>query len=164
MIHPAHDETRRALVAGERRLLAQLESGVASLGAEATLSRALADSRAQLDEGFLLVLVGEFNTGKSAFVNALLGRPLLEEGVTPTTSRIAKLRFSEQTLRHVASDGLETIGAPAEILRTITIVDTPGTNAVLRQHETLTREIIPKKEPTGEQPAGAPGGECRPAA
>ncbi len=146
MIHPAHDETRRALVAGERRLLAQLESWVASLGADASLARALADSRAQLDEGFLLVLVGEFNTGKSAFVNALLGRPLLEEGVTPTTSRIARLRFAEQEARHLGPDGVETIAAPAEMLRAITIVDTPGTNAVLREHEALTREFVPRAD------------------
>ena len=39
----------------------------------------------QLDELFLLVVVGEFNAGKSAFINALLGQRVLEEGVTPTT-------------------------------------------------------------------------------
>jgi len=49
---------------------------------------ALADSLRQLDELFLLVIVGEFNAGKSAFINALLGRDLLAEGVTPTTAKI----------------------------------------------------------------------------
>ncbi len=34
----------------------------------------------QLDELFLLVVVGEFNSGKSALINALLGEPLLAGG------------------------------------------------------------------------------------
>ena len=47
----------------------------------------------QLDELFLLVVVGEFNAGKSAFINALLGQPVLEEGVTPTTAQIQVLKL-----------------------------------------------------------------------
>ncbi len=146
MILARHDEARLALLAEERRVLRAVEAQLGALGADEALARTLADSVAQLDEGFLLVLVGEFNAGKSAFINALVGWPLLEEGVTPTTSRIARLRYSEQETRAVAGDGVETIGAPAEILRTITIVDTPGTNAVLREHEALTREFVPRAD------------------
>jgi len=43
-----------------------------------------------------LVIVGEFNSGKSAFINALLGAGLSEEGVTPTTDRITVLRHSPE--------------------------------------------------------------------
>ena len=49
---------------------------------------ALADSIRQLDDLFLLVVAGEFNAGKSAFINALLGQNIQIEGVTPTTSQI----------------------------------------------------------------------------
>ena len=35
---------------------------------------ALAQSIRRLDELFLLVVVGEFNSGKSTFINALVGR------------------------------------------------------------------------------------------
>jgi small GTP-binding protein len=146
MIHPSHDEARLGLLRDERRLLGAVGNQLAALRADDALARTLADSIAQLDEGFLLVLVGEFNAGKSAFINALVGWPLLEEGVTPTTSRIARLRHAEQVTRAVASDGVETIGAPSEILRTITIVDTPGTNAVLREHEALTRDFVPRAD------------------
>jgi len=146
VIHPAHDARRRALLFEERRLLGELESWAGRVETDPSLVRALADSRAQLDEGFLLVVVGEFNSGKSAFVNALLGAPVLEEGVTPTTSRIARLRFGERPARHLGEDGVETVAAPAEILRQLTIVDTPGTNAVLREHETLTREFVPRAD------------------
>jgi len=37
----------------------------------------------QLDELFLIVVAGEFNAGKSALINALLGQKVLAEGTTP---------------------------------------------------------------------------------
>lgn len=46
-----------------------------------------------LEEPFLLVVVGEFNAGKSSFLNALLGGKHLATGVTPTTSKINLLRY-----------------------------------------------------------------------
>ena len=46
----------------------------------------------QLDELFLLVVVGEFNAGKSVCINTLIGAAVLEEGVTPTTERICLLK------------------------------------------------------------------------
>ena len=91
-------------------------------------------------------MVGEFNSGKSSFVNALLGRAVLEEGVTPTTSRIALLRHGDAPARHVRPDGVEVVAEPAEALREVAIVDTPGTNAVLREHEALTREFVPRAD------------------
>ena len=100
----------------------------------------------QLDELFLLVVVGEFNAGKSAFINALLGRRVLEEGVTPTTSRIGLIRHGDAVAREVTSAGLEVISAPVDLLREINIVDTPGTNAVRREHEALTREFVPRSD------------------
>ena len=39
------------------------------------------------DERFSLVVLGEFNHGKSTFINALLGAPVLPTGITPTTAR-----------------------------------------------------------------------------
>jgi small GTP-binding protein len=142
----ALDETRRALLADERRLLAELRDWLVRLGAPEEQRQALADSIEQLEEPFLLVVVGEFNAGKSAFINALLGQEVLEEGVTPTTARIGLLRHGEGVAREVTAAGLESLTAPAEILRDITIVDTPGTNAVLREHEELTRDFIPRAD------------------
>src|SRR5688572_32209398 len=39
-------------------------------------------------ERFHLVVLGEFNHGKSTFVNALLGSEILPTGITPTTATI----------------------------------------------------------------------------
>jgi GTP-binding protein EngB required for normal cell division len=146
LISPPLDETRRSLLADERRLLGDLGDWLARLGFAEEHRRALADSVTRLEEPFLLVVVGEFNAGKSAFINALLGQAVLDEGVTPTTLRIGLLRHGDAVTRDVTSDGFETITAPAPALRDLVVVDTPGTNAVLREHEALTREFVPRAD------------------
>src|SRR5215207_7145829 len=57
--------------------------------------RLLRQAKQQLETLFLLVVVGEFNSGKSAFVNALVGEPVMPEGVTPTTSMVHLLVYGE---------------------------------------------------------------------
>jgi small GTP-binding protein len=146
VLAPVLDETRARLLADERHLLGELRDWLSRLGAEESHRAALASSIDQLDEPFLLVVVGEWNAGKSAFINALLGQKAVEEGVTPTTARIGVLRHGERVETRVAAPGVDALTAPAEILRTITIVDTPGTNAVLREHEALTRDYVPRAD------------------
>ena len=36
--------------------------------------------------------------------------------------------------------------APVELLRDVHIVDTPGTNAIIREHERLTTEFVPRSD------------------
>ncbi len=129
-----------------RQLLGELRDALSRFGASSEDQAALASSIRQLDEFFLLVVVGEFNAGKSAFINALLGLRLLEEGVTPTTTRIGLLKYGPAVHREADASGLDVITAPVEMLRDINIVDTPGTNAVLREHEVLTREFVPRSD------------------
>ena len=66
-----------------RRQLGELRVALVRAGAPDDEQKALGRSITQLDELFLLVVVGEFNAGKSAVINALLGEQVLEEGVTP---------------------------------------------------------------------------------
>jgi small GTP-binding protein len=146
VIAPSLDDARRTLLADERRLLGTLRERLAGLDADEAHRKALAASLEQLEEPFLLVVVGEFNAGKSAFINALLGQKALEEGVTPTTARIGVLRHGERGERQAAASGVDALTAPAEILRTLAIVDTPGTNAVRREHEALTRDYVPRAD------------------
>ena len=35
---------------------------------------------------------------------------------------------------------------PIELLRRIHIVDTPGTNAIIREHEAITEEFVPRSD------------------
>ena len=39
-----------------------------------------------------------------------------------------------------------TVTYPADFLREINIVDTPGTNAIIRRHEQLTQEFVPRSD------------------
>ena len=111
------------LLREERRILNELRAALLRLGIADEHIAPLERSIEQLDELFLLVVVGEFNAGKSAFINALAGQPLMEEGVTPTTARVTPVRWED-----------------------ILIVDTPGTNAVIREHERLTAEYVPRAD------------------
>jgi small GTP-binding protein len=140
------DRRQDELLATERRLLADLQVALAAFDAAAEDQETLARSIRQLDELFLLVVAGEFNAGKSAFINALLGQRVLEEGVTPTTSRIHLLRFGPEVARESPEPGLEVVTAPVELLRDINLVDTPGTNAIQREHEAITREFVPRSD------------------
>src|SRR5918911_1200679 len=108
----------------------------------ATIRQALAD----LDHLFLLVVAGEFNAGKSALINALLGETVLAEGVTPTTAAVTLLTHGETPERRERTDGLLEVRYPLELLRELALVDTPGTNAVLRHHEQLTRDFVPRSD------------------
>jgi small GTP-binding protein len=94
----------------------------------------------------LLVVVGEFNSGKSVFINALLGQPVLEEGVTPTTTRIHLLKHGATAERSVAEASVDVVTAPVDLLRDINIVDTPGTNAIHREHEAITQDFVPRSD------------------
>jgi len=146
VLAPVLDERATRLLADERRLLGELRERLSRLDAEESHRAALAASLDQLDEPFLLVVVGEWNAGKSAFINALLGQKAVEEGVTPTTARIGVLRHGERVEARAVAPGVDALAAPADILRTLTIVDTPGTNAVLHEHEALTRDYVPRAD------------------
>ena len=142
ILDPAQDE----LLKEERRILSRLQVAMVKFDAAPEHQDALDQSIQQLDELFLLVIVGEFNAGKSAFINALVGSPVAAEGVTPTTAQINVLQYGETLERSVKGKSLHVITAPAPILRDIHIVDTPGTNAIIREHEAITSEFVPRSD------------------
>jgi small GTP-binding protein len=134
------------LLKNARNQLNDLRASLILFGATNEDQETLAHSISQLDELFLLVVVGEFNSGKSAFINALLGQKLLKEGVTPTTTQINVLRFGEKSEHLVENENQHTLTAPVELLAELNIVDTPGTNAIIRQHEAITQQFVPRSD------------------
>ncbi len=117
------DPAQQDIVREERRILNDLRASLIRFGASDENMAPLERSIEQLDELFLLVVVGEFNAGKSAFINALVGERRMEEGVTPTTAHVTPVRYED-----------------------INIVDTPGTNAVIREHEEITSQYVPRAD------------------
>ena len=55
----------------------------------------LLDMKDRLNSLFSVVIVGEFNAGKSSLINAILGARFCQEGVVPTTTTINMLRYGD---------------------------------------------------------------------
>lgn len=154
--------------------LKELSDVAGSVGAKSLKERVERELVKKLDEDrFHLVVVGEFNHGKSTFVNALLGETVLPTGVTPTTAAIHHLKYAEKPEATVVKtngerqsiafgdakkfavgggsspdevDYLE-IGYPAKLLEErILLVDTPGVNDLSLQRADITYSYIPRAD------------------
>ena len=141
LLNPVRQELLDHVRSALGDLYGALADGLVGTTDEATV-RASID---HLDDPFLLVVVGEFNAGKSALVNALAGERILQEGVTPTTNAIQILRHVDHP-GHAPGDGVRTVVGRAPILRDIHLVDTPGTNAIAREHEAVTERFVPRAD------------------
>ena len=124
-------------------------------------------------ERFHLVVLGEFNHGKSTFVNALLGSEILPTGITPTTAAINHVVHADHpTARVVLLNGeaqrLEPgqikewvtvaggranevayveVGYPSDLLRNnVVLVDTPGVNDLNDQRAEVTYGYVPRAD------------------
>jgi small GTP-binding protein len=94
---------------------------------------------------FLIAIIGEFNAGKSSFINAMLGEPLLPMGITPTTESIELVRYNPVPNRvpvirdntSIREWGHPNTGAPG-----VALVDTPGTGSVFQRHESVAKSFL----------------------
>ena len=138
-------ETAQRLLIEERDLLARLEAALSRFGAARPTGGARR-ARRQLDELFLLVVVGEYNSGKSAFLNALLGGRFLAEGATPTTDQIHIVAYGPEKTVEQIRPSLRRLTFPVPWLQEINVVDTPGTNSVIREHQEITEAFVPRAD------------------
>lgn len=138
-------EQYQEFLQAEKTLLWDIHNCVLKTGARKTDVTHLQDAIARLDELFLLVVVGEFNSGKSAFINALVEKKVLEEGPTPTTDMINIVKYGEEQSTRVV-DNLRVTKFPLDFLKNVNIVDTPGTNSIVQEHDELTMNFIPKAD------------------
>lgn len=146
MLQSMLTELQAKLLRDEKETLADIRLALSELDVPREALDTLQQAILQLDELFLLVVVGEFNAGKSALINALLGAKVLPEGVTPTTSRVTLVKWGEQVGEQVVDQSFAIYTHPLPLLHELNIVDTPGTNAVLRHHERLTDEFVPRSD------------------
>ncbi|MGZ5441380.1 MAG: dynamin family protein [Thermoanaerobaculia bacterium] len=138
------DANVQALLRREQRLLVELRE---------TLEREQSDERRRVDELlatledlFTIVIVGEFNAGKSSLINALFGEKLRAEGPIPVDDVISILRHGDQASLKRLSDYVVEQFYPVELLRNITLVDTPGTNSIVQRHQEITEDYIPRAD------------------
>jgi len=134
------------LVALERRLVLRARDALLQVeGSRDDVDR-LAKLVGEMDELFLLVIAGEYNTGKSTFINALLGDEVFAMGDLPTTREIAILRYGNVGPPEAIGDHTLLFHYPLDVLRDLEIVDTPGTNSIERMEEEITRGFVPRAD------------------
>ncbi|MBI3942772.1 MAG: dynamin family protein [Chloroflexi bacterium] len=140
------DERQQGYLSEEQALLGQLREALLRFEAAPEDLAVLRQAVGSLADLFLLVIVGEFNSGKSTFINALLGQRVMPEGVTPTTQRIHILRYGSEAGERMVENEIIIRTFPAEFLHQISVVDTPGTNSIIRRHQEISEEFVPRSD------------------
>lgn len=126
----------------------------------------------QVSRPLLVMIMGEFKTGKSTFINAILEEEILKSDVTPATAVVSMISYGEdrkvlahfkdgntreysyEELKNITAEGDDSkkdlrnnikyveLFLPKEILRNITIIDTPGLNVDNQLHIQATKEFM----------------------
>jgi GTP-binding protein EngB required for normal cell division len=165
-----HKQAKREIIARFTQL-----AEVADAVGMVTLARDIRTTRIpKLEaERFHLVVLGEFNHGKSTFVNALLGQDVLPTGITPTTAAINHVVYAgNPTAKVVLTSGESKfldpsqikewvtvagghasevayveLGFPSDLLQNnVVLVDTPGVNDLNEQRAEVTYGYVPRAD------------------
>ena len=132
------------IIEDTREILSQLHGNVKK-HSNPELEEKLISAIDNLESLFLVVFVGEFSTGKSTIINAIIGEKTLDEGITPTTDKISIIKYGEEKGVEL-KDGIATFTVNQKNLENLYIVDTPGTNVTIEQHEQITQNFIPRAD------------------
>lgn len=115
-----------------------------------------------------VAITGQFSSGKSTFLNALLSRNILPTGITPVTSKVNFINYGDEyKLKITYHSGAQeyapidaiadftdqrknemddikylTLYAPMDILKDISFVDTPGLNSQSQSDTDTTRRVL----------------------
>jgi small GTP-binding protein len=149
-------------------LLARLDAHARALH-DLEASFRLAELSAERTRPVRVAIVGEFNAGKSTFINALIGEEVAPMGVLPTTATLHHLRYAPDPIARVLFDAgheppervvplgelraaLDTIDvgavrrvellSPIPSLTRVELIDTPGFNAPDARHSRAARGVF----------------------
>ncbi|MFT6399401.1 MAG: GTPase Era involved in 16S rRNA processing [Bradymonadia bacterium] len=136
-----------------------------------TIAKEIREERlpAVLEGKMTMVVLGEFNHGKSTAINALLQLDTLPTGITPTTSVITHIMKGDGDVRLITQDGVIEVPKAefgehvtedgADNLRYVEIevespflfdglilVDTPGVNDISKQRVEITYGYVPRAD------------------
>ena len=107
-----------------------------------TLQGLLTDIR----EPLLFVVVGEVKAGKSSLLNALFGQEFAKVDVLPATDRVYIFRHGEEEKSVEVSPQLTERYLPISFLQDFNVVDTPGTNTMVPEHQAITEGFVPRAD------------------
>jgi len=140
------DATR--LLDDSRAALTKLREVAEALDPAGEVARNARLVQESVDEFFLMVVIGEVKSGKSSFINSILREKVQAEGPLPLTDRIWVLKHGEQASERISDEFVTEKIHPNELLKLFHIVDTPGTNSIVRRHGEITESFIPKADLT----------------
>jgi ribosome biogenesis GTPase A len=131
------------------------------------LKEALFKLELRAKEPMKVAITGQFSSGKSTFLNALLSKNILPTGITPVTSKVNYIRYGDELkIRIRYKDGRDeyqsveniakftdqrgvveeidylTLYVPLELLKDIVFVDTPGLNSQAITDTTTTQRVL----------------------
>ena len=112
------------------------------------IAKTVSDLRSRIHDPFMFVIVGEVKAGKSSFINALLdtNREITAVAAHPMTDTIQQILYGEEEEVIEVNEFLKKIHVPVDILKEIAIVDTPGTNTIIENHQQITERFIPASD------------------
>ena len=135
-------------------------------------SKIIEEVLSNANQPLLIMVMGEFSTGKSTFINALVGKEIAAMNATPTTAVITKLcygshdkitvHFKDGNEQNYNVDEFERLTSESDeatgelhnkidfveramniaVLKKISIIDSPGLNAIKSEHEETTRRFM----------------------
>lgn len=97
-------------------------------------------------EPLLFVVVGEVKSGKSSLLNALFGQEFAKVDVLPATDKVCIFRYGEKEKQVDISPRMIERYLPIPFLRDFNVVDTPGTNTIVAEHQTITENFVPRAD------------------
>lgn len=135
------------------QLRSELETALAELlklGTEMRRPSATLDTihglLSDIREPLLFVVVGEVKSGKSSLLNALFGHEFAKADVLPATDRVYIFRHGPEEKSVAVSPQLTERYLPIAFLRDFNVVDTPGTNTMVAEHQTVTENFVPRAD------------------
>ena len=135
------------------QLRSELETalaGLLKLGSELRRTPASLDAihglLTDIREPLLFVVVGEVKSGKSSLLNALFGQEFAKVDVLPATDKIYIFRYGAEEKQIEVSPKLTERYLPIGFLRDFNVVDTPGTNTMVDEHQTITENFVPRAD------------------
>lgn len=118
-----------------------------------------------IQEPMKIAIIGQFSSGKSTFLNALLGQEILPSGITPITAKICHIVYgndyalelhykngniatkplhfmSEVSEAQNAKIAFYKLYAPLELLKSMSFLDTPGFNSQNQSDTDTTNAVL----------------------
>ncbi|CEG22040.1 Bacterial dynamin-like protein [Planococcus massiliensis] len=140
------------------------------------LSKKISNLATDLKDNLMIMISGEFNAGKSTFINAILGEEILTTDITPATAIITMLVYGEErkviahytdgTSKEYETAWVEQLTAeregagaqirsqlsyveyqlPNEVLKTYTLIDSPGFTALHEHHSRVAESFMKRAD------------------